>query len=82
MPGGKRRAFGIVAGGRAHTKAYLGNGGYGVLELKPSFRFRIFLYRESIDILKQRGMEGWNDNNSFKEHSEGDHQGGWCCREL
>lgn len=52
MLGGKRRVFGIVVGGRVYIKVYLGNGGYGVLELKLSFRFRIFFYRELIDILK------------------------------
>lgn len=38
--------------------------GYGILELKPGFHFRVFLYRESVNILKQRGLEGWDDNSN------------------
>lgn len=58
--------------------------GYVILELKPGFQVRIFLYRESVDILKQRGMEEWNhnSNNSFKDYSEGVSRGGFYCREL
>lgn len=38
-----------------HTQ---GVSGYGILEPKPGFQFSLILCSESVDILKQRGMEG------------------------
>lgn len=81
-PGGGKQALGTVAGGQPCSKACTGSERVWRSGTKTSFQFRIFLCRESMAILKQKRMEGYNNNNShsLKEHSEGDAERGCCCR--